>query len=60
MEGLTPKLLASEVVFEWKEGKVKGSIENILIPTFIDELATLENSSTLCGNRISNRPERIG
>jgi uncharacterized damage-inducible protein DinB len=41
MEGLTPQLLASEVVFQLKEGKVKSSIENILIHTFIDELAHL-------------------
>ena len=39
IENLTPETLATHVVFEWRDGKVKSSVENILIHTLIDELA---------------------
>jgi len=41
IENLTPGTLAREVVFEWRDGKVKSSIENIFIHAFVDELAHL-------------------
>ena len=41
VENLMPETLASEVLFEWRHGKVKSSIENIFIHSFVDELAHL-------------------
>jgi uncharacterized damage-inducible protein DinB len=39
LNDLTPETLAQEAIFEWHGTKVKSAVENILIHTFIDELA---------------------
>lgn len=40
LKNLTPETLARQVGFEWGQGKkVKSTVENVLIHTFIDELA---------------------
>jgi len=41
LENLTPEVLARQVIFGWRDGKVKSSTENILVHSFIDELAHL-------------------
>lgn len=41
IENLTQEALVKEVIFDWRQGKVKSSTENILIHTFIDEVAHL-------------------
>jgi uncharacterized damage-inducible protein DinB len=41
LENLKPEDLARQVIFEWRDGKVKSSFENVLIHAFIDELAHL-------------------
>jgi uncharacterized damage-inducible protein DinB len=41
LENLTPEVLGMQVIFEWRDGKVKGSIENIFVHVFVDELAHL-------------------
>ncbi|MFQ5986828.1 MAG: DinB family protein, partial [Thermoplasmata archaeon] len=41
LERLFPEMLEEEFVLEWTEGKRKASMENILMHTFVDELAHL-------------------
>jgi len=41
IENLTLEILARQIVFEWRDEKVKSSVENIFIHAFVDELAHL-------------------
>jgi len=58
LANLTPQDLRSEVVF-W-EGERKSSVENILIHTFIDEVAHLGEFVCLMWQRDVSLPSSIG
>jgi len=60
LEEMTDEGLARMVSFEWRDRKVESSVENILIHTFIDEVAHIGSSFLYCGKSISNLHTKTG